>query len=114
MTRKHALRSTLYRPALDAEGRLLIGAAVGINGDVAGRAEALLAAGVDVLVVDTAHGHQEQDARPALREVRGARPGPGAAGRRQRGLRRRVSDLVEAGADVVKVGVGRGRCAPPG
>ena len=42
MTLKHALRSTLYRPALDADGRLLIGAAVGINGDVAGRAEALL------------------------------------------------------------------------
>src|SRR5215211_6720247 len=37
MTRKHALRSTLYRPALDTDGRLMIGAAVGINGDVATR-----------------------------------------------------------------------------
>src|ERR687894_1655846 len=42
MTRKHALRSTLYRPAVDADGRLMIGAAVGINGDVSSRAEALL------------------------------------------------------------------------
>ena len=45
MTRKHALRSTLYRPAVDPAGRLILGAAVGINGDVAGRAEALLAPG---------------------------------------------------------------------
>src|SRR5918995_2625246 len=49
MTLKHALRSTLYRPAVDAEGRLLIGAAVGINGDVPGRAEALLDSRIDVL-----------------------------------------------------------------
>ena len=42
MTRKQAVRSTLYRPALDAAGRLMVGAAVGINGDVAGRTERLL------------------------------------------------------------------------
>ena len=72
MTRKHALRSTLYRPALDPDGRLMIGAAVGINGDVAVRAEALLDAGIDVLVVDTAHGHQERmlESLKAVREVR--------------------------------------------
>jgi predicted transcriptional regulator len=55
MTRKHALRSTLYRPAVDSDGRLMIGAAVGINGDVANRAEALFDAGIDVLVVDSTH-----------------------------------------------------------
>ena len=50
----------------------MIGAAVGINGDVAGRAEALLAAGIDVLVVDTAHGHQEKmlSSLKSVREVR--------------------------------------------
>jgi IMP dehydrogenase len=114
MTRKHALRSTLYRPALDDDGRLLLGAAVGINGDVAGRAERLLAAGVDVLVVDTAHGHQEKmlqalasvrDTRDRLAEQTGRRV-PLAAGNvvSADGVR----DLIEAGADVVKVGVGPG------
>src|SRR3712207_2778633 len=69
MTRTGALRSALYRPALDASGKLLASAAVGINGDVAGKAAALLAHGVDVLVVDTAHGHQEK-AVEAVRAVR--------------------------------------------
>src|SRR5438552_12410679 len=69
LTRKAALRATLYRPAADAEGRLRVGAAIGITGDVTGRADKLLAAGVDVLVVDTAHGHQER-MFAALRAVR--------------------------------------------
>src|SRR5918997_1667636 len=47
MTLKHALRSTLYRPAVDGEGRLLIGAAGGINGEGAGRGEGLLGAPID-------------------------------------------------------------------
>jgi IMP dehydrogenase len=114
MTRKQALRSTLYSPALDANGRLIIGAAVGINGDVAGRASALLAAGIDVLVVDTAHGHQEKmlQSLKAVREVRdrmvdlGARRVPLVAGNVV--ASDGVSDLVAAGADVIKVGVGPG------
>ena len=114
MTPKHALRSTLYRPALDAEGRLLIGAAVGINGDVAGRAEQLLAGGIDVLVVDTAHGHQEKmiTALKAVREVRdsfadtGGHRVPLVAGNVV--AADGVSDLAAAGADVIKVGVGPG------
>ncbi|HET7245662.1 MAG TPA: IMP dehydrogenase, partial [Streptosporangiaceae bacterium] len=60
LTRTGALRATLYRPAADAAGKLRVGAAIGINGDVAAKAEALVRAGVDVLVVDTAHGHQER------------------------------------------------------
>jgi IMP dehydrogenase len=114
MTRKAALRSTLYRPALDADGKLMIGAAVGINGDVAGRAEALLAAGIDVLVVDTAHGHQEKMLQ-ALKSVREARDRQVEQGGRRVPLvagnvvaADGVLDLVEAGADVVKVGVGPG------
>ncbi len=114
MTLKHALRSTLYRPALDDDGRLLIGAAVGINGDVAGRAEALLTAGIDVLVVDTAHGHQEKmlTSLKAVREVRdrqvetGGRRIPLVAGNVV--AADGVKDLIDAGADVVKVGVGPG------
>lgn len=114
MTRKHALRSTLYKPAVDPGGRLMLGAAVGVNGDVAGRAERLLSAGVDVLVVDTAHGHQEKmlQALASVRDVRDrladrtGRRIPLAAGNvvSADGVR----DLIEAGADVVKVGVGPG------
>jgi IMP dehydrogenase len=106
LTRKGALRATLYRPAVDADNRLRVGAAIGINGDVAGRADKLLAAGVDLLVVDTAHGHQERMVG-ALRAVRALRPAvPVAAGNvvTADGVR----DLVEAGADIVKVGVGPG------
>lgn len=114
MTPKHALRSTLYRPALDPAGRLLIGAAVGVNGDVAGRADALLAGGIDVLVVDTAHGHQEKmiTGLKSVREVRdrladrSGRRVPLVAGNVVSADG--VSDLVAAGADVVKVGVGPG------
>jgi len=73
LTRTGALRATLYRPAVDAENRLRVGAAIGITGDVASRADKLLAAGVDVLVVDTAHGHQDR-MLAALRAVRGLRP----------------------------------------
>ncbi|MGI5214273.1 GuaB1 family IMP dehydrogenase-related protein [Plantactinospora sp. CA-290183] len=106
LTRQGALRATLYRPALDGKGRLRIAAAIGINGDVAGKASALLEAGVDTLVVDTAHGHQERMIK-ALRAVRGLNPPvPVAAGNvvTAEGVR----DLVEAGADIVKVGVGPG------
>ncbi|MER6140141.1 GuaB1 family IMP dehydrogenase-related protein [Streptomyces sparsogenes] len=106
LTRKGALRATLYRPAVDAEGRLRVAAAVGVNGDVPGRAKALLAAGVDTLVVDTAHGHQESMIS-ALKAVRALDPGvPVVAGNvvAAEGVR----DLIEAGADIVKVGVGPG------
>jgi len=114
MTRKHALRSTLYRPAVDVAGQLMLGAAVGINGDVAGRAERLLSGGVDVLVVDTAHGHQEKMLQ-ALKSVRDVRDRLGEASGRRIPLAAGnvvaadgVRDLIEAGADVVKVGVGPG------
>jgi len=106
LTRTGALRATLYRPAVDARGRLRVAAAVGISGDTAGRAEALLAAGADVLVIDTAHGHQER-MLAAVRAVRALDPGvPVVAGNVVTPAG--VTDLVEAGADVVKVGVGPG------
>ncbi|MCT2587529.1 GuaB1 family IMP dehydrogenase-related protein [Actinophytocola gossypii] len=101
-----ALRAELYRPAVDAAGRLRVAAAVGVNGDVAAKAEALAAAEVDALVVDTAHGHQEK-MLAALKAVRATNPAvPVVAGNvvTAEGVR----DLVDAGADVVKVGVGPG------
>jgi len=106
LSRQGLVRSTIYTPALDASGRLRVGAAVGINGDVFGKAARLLAAGVDVLVVDTAHGHQVK-ALEALAAVRALDPQvPVVAGNvvTADGVR----DLVSAGADIVKVGVGPG------
>jgi IMP dehydrogenase len=106
LTRKAALRATLYDPAVDASGGLRIAAAVGVNGDVADKARRLLGAGVDCLVVDTAHGHQDRMIE-ALQAVRALAPHvPVAAGNvvSAQGVR----DLVDAGADIVKVGVGPG------
>jgi IMP dehydrogenase len=108
LTQLGALRADIYRPALDDSGRLRVAAAIGVNGDVAAKATALVKAEVDLLVVDTAHGHQEK-MLTALAAVRTAVDGLGvplvagnvvtAAG---------VRDLVAAGADIVKVGVGPG------
>jgi IMP dehydrogenase len=106
LTSKGALRSTIYRPAVDRSGRLLVSVAVGINADPVGRATALAAIGVDALVVDTAHGHQARTLE-VVAAVRAACPDSRivagnvvtASGTR---------DLIEAGADIVKVGVGPG------
>ena len=93
--------------AKDSRGRLLVGAAVGVGGDVWERADALVAAGADILVLDTAHGHS----RGVIE--------------RTKELKKRFSDnvdiiagniataaateaLIEAGADAVKVGIGPG------
>ncbi len=114
LTRTGILRSTIYSPALDPDGRLMVGAAVGINGDVAGKAANLLRYGADVLVVDTAHGHQDRmlealAATCAARDAHEQRTGrrvPIAAGNvvAAEGAR----DLAQAGADIIKVGVGPG------
>lgn len=101
-----ALRSTLYTPAQDAAGHLRVACAVGITGDVLGRARALVEAGADVLVLDTAHGHQELMLR-ALETVRAADLGvPLVAGNVVTAAGAR--DLARAGAHIIKVGVGPG------
>jgi IMP dehydrogenase len=106
MTRTGALRATLYPPAVDASGRLRVGVAIGVNGDVAAKAKVLLDAGADVLVVDTAHGHQEKMIS-ALQAVTGLVPSvPVVAGNVVTASG--VADLVAAGADIIKVGVGPG------
>ncbi len=106
LTRTSALRATLYAPAVDASGRLRIAAAIGVNGDVAGKAERLIAAGVDLLVIDTAHGHQQRmlDALSAVRALGPAIPVVAGNVVSAEGTR----DLIAAGADIVKVGVGPG------
>ncbi len=106
VTRTGALRSTIYRPAVDAEGRLMVGAAVGINADPEVRAKELAACGADLLVIDTAHGHQTRTLA-AIEAVRSELPDVRiVAGNvvTVEGTRA----LIEAGADIVKVGVGPG------
>ena len=107
LTATQVMRSTIYRPFVDASGRLAVGAAIGINGDVAGRTAALIDAGVDVLVVDTAHGHQSS-MLSALDTVRSIAPDniPIVAGNVV--TADGVDDLVSAGATILKVGVGPG------
>ncbi len=92
--------------AKDVDEQLLVGAAVGVGGDTEARIEALVAAGVDVVVVDTAHGHSQgvldrvawvKKAYPKLQVVGGNIVTGDAA-----------LALMDAGADAVKVGVGPG------
>jgi IMP dehydrogenase len=106
LTRTGTIRAGIYAPAVDASGRLRVAAAVGINGDVAGKARALVEAGADLLVIDTAHGHQHK-MLDAIKAVASLDLGvPLAAGNvvSAEGTR----DLIEAGATIVKVGVGPG------
>jgi IMP dehydrogenase len=92
--------------AKDQHGRLLCGAAVGISKDTLDRTEALVQSGIDVLVVDSAHGHHI-NILDAVRKLRATYPdltiiaGNVATGDATR-------DLIEAGASVVKVGIGPG------
>ena len=92
--------------AKDSQGRLLAGAAVGVSKDVFERAEELVKAGVDLLVVDSAHGHHINIIN-TVRRLRERYPDlPIVAGNVATGEGTR--DLIEAGASIVKVGIGPG------
>ena len=92
--------------AKDAQGRLLCGAAVGITANVLERVEALVKAHVDVVVLDSAHGHSANVLR-CVRMIKEAFPDlPVIAGNVATGEATRA--LIEAGADTVKVGIGPG------
>jgi len=90
----------------DKKGRPLVGAAVGVKGDFLERSESLLEAGADVLVVDIAHGHSE-NALSTVRNIKKAFPDceliAGNVATAQG-----TEDLIKAGVDAVKVGVGSG------
>src|SRR6476620_6104097 len=106
LTRTAAIRAGIYTPAVDDRGRLRVAGAVGINGDVGAKARSLAEAGVDLLVIDTAHGHQLK-MLDAIKAVSSLELGlPLAAGNvvSAEGTR----DLINAGASIVKVGVGPG------
>ncbi|HET8895485.1 MAG TPA: IMP dehydrogenase [Gaiellaceae bacterium] len=89
----------------DDRGRLRAGAAVGVGPDAVERAQALVAAGVDVLVVDTAHGHS-QGVLEMVRKIKSIVPVEVIAGNVATG--EGAEALVDAGADAVKLGVGPG------
>ncbi len=90
----------------DKKGRPLVGAAVGVKGDFLDRTEALLNAGADVIVVDIAHGHSE-NAISTVKNIKKAFPDceliAGNVATAQG-----TEDLIKAGVDAVKVGVGSG------
>ena len=92
--------------AKDQQGRLLVGAAVGVTKDALLRVEALVKSSVDVIVIDTAHGHSK-GVIEKVKEIRAAFPelaiiaGNVATGEA-------TKELIEAGADIVKVGIGPG------
>jgi IMP dehydrogenase len=107
ITSKDILKMEQYPYASkDKKGRLLVGAAVGVKGDFLERTETLLDAGADVIVVDIAHGHSD-NAINAVKMIKKAFPsceliaGNVATGDGSK-------DLIQAGVDAVKVGVGSG------
>lgn len=107
VTAKDILKRSLFPNACkDSEGRLRVAAAVGIREDTVERARALVEAGVDALVVDTAHGHSSNVLR-MVAALRGEFPDVDlVAGNVVTGDGAQA--LIDAGADAVKVGVGPG------
>lgn len=92
--------------ARDAKGRLLCGAAIGVTDDVLDRAKALIDAQVDVLVLDSAHGHSANIIK-CIKKVKAAFPNtPIIAG--NIATAEAAEALIQAGADCIKVGIGPG------
>jgi IMP dehydrogenase len=92
--------------AKDSGGRLRVGAAVGVGADAMDRVQALIAAGVDMVVVDTAHGHSFK-VLDRIREIKAAYPSLQVVGGNI-ATAAAAEALIAAGADGVKVGVGPG------
>ncbi|MBL8622845.1 MAG: GuaB1 family IMP dehydrogenase-related protein [Myxococcales bacterium] len=107
LTRNDAVRLELLKPSLDAQGRLMVAAAIGISAEAAATAARLVELGVAAIVIDTAHGHQRRmlEALRAVRAEIGDRV-PLIAGNVCTAEGTRA--LIDAGADVVKVNVGPG------
>ena len=107
ITVKDILKTTEFPHAnKDADGRLRVGAAVGVGADTDERVKALVEAGVDVLVVDTAHGHS-QGVLDRVKWVKETYPHAQVIGGNI-ATAQAALDLVAAGADAVKVGIGPG------
>jgi IMP dehydrogenase len=107
ITIKDILQADRHPQAIkDTKGRLRVGAAIGPGPDRERRTEALVAAGVDVIVVDTAHGHS-RGVLDAVRETKRAYPGVEIIAGNV-ATAEATEALIEAGADAVKVGIGPG------
>lgn len=92
--------------AKDGQGRLLVGAAIGVSKDTMDRLAALVNAKVDVIVIDTAHGHSS-GVIEVLKKVRSSYPNLQIIAGNV-ATKEATRDLIEAGADAVKVGIGPG------
>ena len=107
MTKKGAIRSKIYKPAINAKGEFITAAAMGVSNGTEERTKALMDMGVDIFMVDTAHGHSQRlmDAIKTVRQTIGpdkilyAGTVVTAKG---------VEDLLNAGANIIKVGIGSG------
>ena len=99
-------RKAFPQAAKDDKGRLLVGAAVSTARDTLERVEALVAVDVDVVCVDTAHGHSE-NVLTMIRKIKKAHPGLELVGGNV-ATREGAEALIDAGADAVKVGIGPG------
>jgi IMP dehydrogenase len=107
VTVKDFLKATEHpHAAKDAQGKLRVGAAVGVGGDSDERVERLVKAGVDVIVVDTAHGHT-RGVIDRIREIKRQYPAIDVIGGNI-ATAEAARALLEAGADAVKVGIGPG------
>lgn len=107
ITVKDIQKKTQYpNAATDAQGRLLVGAAVGVGKDVEKRIELMVGFGVDVIVIDTAHGHSKGVIQTIQRVKRNWHNLPVIAGNVVTSEGARA--LISAGADAIKVGVGAG------
>lgn len=107
VTPKSLVRDSIYKPNIDINGRLKVAAVVGVNGNIEDRITDVMSAGADVLVIDTAHGHQEK----MIRAIKLARKIVGDSVTIVAGnvvTRSATSELAEAGANIIKVGVGPG------
>ena len=107
ITIKDIMKKIMYPDASkDSRGRLRVGAAVGAGAEILNRAKALLGAGVDVIVVDSSHGHS-QGVLDAVRTLKGKYPDlviiAGNVATSEG-----TKSMIEAGADGVKVGIGPG------
>ncbi|MBI5501180.1 MAG: IMP dehydrogenase [Deltaproteobacteria bacterium] len=107
ITVKDLMKAEMFpNSAKDQLGRLRVGAAVGVGPERGARAEALLAAGCDVLVIDTAHGHSEGVLR-AVRDTKAEHPNAQIVAGNV-ATAEATKALIDAGADGVKVGIGPG------
>ena len=106
VTKKGLIRSQIHKPALDKDGQLMVGVAIGINEDVEGRIKAFEDMGVGVVLIDTANGHQKR-LLEMIKTARKASPKMKIiAGTVATGVG--TKNILNAGADIVKIGIGAG------